>query len=498
MSFQMRISDRLLKPAEQQLAKLCTDRFASRLFEQDATLWGEKAEAEASIRLGWVDPFAIAERVLQEAAQLRDELRSRNIDRIVLCGMGGSSLGPEVIACEAGVQLTVLDSTHPDVVSRALNADLSRTAVVVSSKSGGTVETRSHAELFRAAFLAADLDPTTHMIYVTDPGSALASLAKQGYRVFLADPHVGGRFSALTAFGIVPTVLAGADAARMVADARKIVHLLRTDSPENPALQLAAAISAALPDHFVLLMQEGPDARWGLGNWVEQLVAESTGKNGVGVLPIALPSDAPEFTTVPKNALTVALNHAAGTDSHDISLLAPLGAQMLFWEVATAALGRLMGINPFDQPDVESAKVAARTSLQLSTDIAAQSEQFTEAELVERLRHAVTETGYVAVQAFVDQHSPLGNRAVELREWLAAKLGVPVALGWGPRYLHSTGQLHKGGPAVGAYVQLIDASVAELPIPAETDGFKALMAAQARGDREVLEQHGRTVLTLTQ
>lgn len=500
MTVQLSIQKELEQASQAPLRQLSEDHFASRLLSRDDTLWGKAAHDEASSRLGWVDPFAAAAQVLEEAIQLRDELRAHSIDRIVLCGMGGSSLGPEVIAREAGVQLVVLDSTHPDVVRHALAGDLARTAVVVSSKSGGTIETRSHAETFLAAFHSAGLDPRAHLFYVTDPGSPLSSEAERGYRVFLADPNVGGRFSALTSFGIVPTVLAGADMGRVLSDARDVHELLFADSLENPALRLAAAIAAALPQRYVLLLSEGNEGgsqSWGLSDWIEQLVAESTGKEGVGVLPVALPVGAYELSTPPLHALTLRLN-ASASETAGIALTAPLGAQLLLWEVATAALGRLMRINPFDQPDVEAAKVAARSALQRTVESLDEAGIAHDDELIEQLKEAVPARGYVAIQAFVDRESALGARAALLRERLATELGVPVPLGWGPRYLHSTGQLHKGGPVLGAFVQLVDDSATELPIGgADTSaGFGALMRAQARGDREVLEDRGRTVLRL--
>ena len=279
-------------------------------------------------------------------------------------------------------------------------------------------------------------------------------------------------------------------------------ELLFADSPENPALRLAAAVAAALPERYVLLLSEGSegvDQSWGLSDWIEQLVAESTGKEGVGVLPVALPGGAHELLTPPPHAIAIRLNAPAKDQTSDIALVAPLGAQLLLWEVATAALGRLMRINPFDQPDVEAAKVAARSALQHAAESLGDADAAHDDELIEQLQRAVSANGYVAIQAFVDRESPLGARAVRLRERLAAELGVPVALGWGPRYLHSTGQLHKGGPALGAFVQLVDDSATELPIGLEpAAGFGALMSAQARGDREVLEDRGRTVLRLAQ
>lgn len=496
MTIKAVMSSELERSAVVPLSRLVKDRFASRLFQKDATLWGPAAEEEASRRLGWVDPFSHSERVLREAEQLREDLQKRSITRIVLCGMGGSSLGPEVIAREAAVALTVVDSTHPDVVRRAFEGDLEHTAVVVSSKSGGTLETATHSNLFRETFKAAGLDPAVHMVYVTDPGSPFADYAKDGYRVFLADPTVGGRYSALTAFGIVPTVLAGANMGRVLDEARAARETLRLDSPENPALRLASAIMGAAPEQFVLLLAEPAEAQLALGDWVEQLVAESTGKEGRGFLPIALQPGAFELSNPPANSLVVNIASSI-TPEQGISLTGTLGEQLLLWEVATAALGALMRINPFDQPDVEAAKIAAHAALSQEAEPLAENTLVVESELVNRLRQSLPTNGFVAIQAFVDPDSPQGTSVVRLREHLARELGAPVALGWGPRYLHSTGQLHKGGPALGVFLQVVDSSAEDLLIPDGENGLVQLLHAQANGDRKVLESRGRTVLVVS-
>jgi AraC-like DNA-binding protein len=203
-----------------------------RLAEHDAELWGPEAEHEASIRLGWLDVAAVSRELLPDLLALRDALRAEGVDQVVLCGMGGSSLAPEVICREAGVPLTVLDSTHPDQVRAALDADLARTVVVVSSKSGGTLETDSQRRSFVQAFTAAGIDPAQRVVVVTDPGSPLEQLAREeGYRaVFLADPNVGGRYSALTAFGLVPSALAGADVEALLAQAEPVLATLDDDA----------------------------------------------------------------------------------------------------------------------------------------------------------------------------------------------------------------------------------------------------------------------------
>jgi len=501
------------------VASLVEDRVASRIFDRDAGLWGPEAEPEASIRLGWTDFADRAAATIEAAEALRAELLADGVDRIVLCGMGGSSLAPAVITRWSGVpdeRFVMLDSTHPAAVRRVLDAGLlPRTAVVVSSKSGSTIETRSHLAAFEAAFRGAGIDPASRIVIVTDPGSPLDTDSRAaGRRVFNADPEVGGRFSALTAFGIVPSALAGADVQRLVADAESVRAELAGDHAGNAALRLAAAIAAGLPERYLLAVREADDARWGLGAWIEQLVAESTGKDGRGVLPIALPSDAPEFADTPANALPVLLSSNdddAAADS-GVAVAGSLGAQVLLWEVATAALGRLMGIDPFNQPDVESAKVAARAALAEAPErgpgfpagargaitVEAPPEGVsieTAGDLVAALRAVLPRNGYVAIQAYLDPAGARAGALRALRSRLARELGAPVALGFGPSYLHSVGQLHKGGPALGVFLQLSDDAVPDLEIPG-SKSFGVLIGAQLRGDREVLVTRGRPVIAL--
>ena len=278
------------------LAGLVSDRVAGRIAAQDATLWGPDAEPEASIRLSWVTLPRTSHSLLAEIDALRADLWSEGLDQVVLCGMGGSSLAPEVISRTYGIPLTTLDSTDPSVIQRVVEGDLSHTVVVVSSKSGGTLETDSHRRAFVAAFEAAGIDPASRLVVVTDPGSDLEKLARDaGYRkVFLADPHVGGRYSALTAFGLVPTGLAGVDISELLDEAEEVMDRLAADDPDNPALVLAAAMAGNAGRDKVAIADHGSGIV-GFPDWAEQLVAESTGKLGRGVLPIAV-----EGTTAPE------------------------------------------------------------------------------------------------------------------------------------------------------------------------------------------------------
>ena len=499
------------------LSALRDMKFASRLSSEDATLWGEDAVAEASIRLGWLHAPATAEAVVQEATQFRQELLSRGITRILLSGMGGSSLAPGLIAAETGVHLGVLDATHPDHISRMLNGDLSDTLLVVSSKSGSTIETRSHQAAFAAACEAQGLDPAEHLAVVTDPGSPLEQDARAaGIRVFLANPNVGGRYSALTAFGIVPPVLAGADLGPIIDDALVMRDMIAADTNENPALLLGAALFAEYPERFAVVIAPPAGGSTGLGDWVEQLIAESTGKAGQGLLPLSVRPGAPET----RGAVSRQMHRvwAPALPDHvltrnELAVTVPLGAQFVLWEAATAVLGTLLGVNPFDQPDVEASKQAARELLGNGPTDPRPEVPVYEGELVkigtpegttgvslaDELRGlcgALDSDAYLAIHAYVDRTASESADLVSLRDELAAELPVPVTLGFGPRFLHSTGQLHKGGPRTGVFLQLRDVPRTDCDIPGQPQGFGEVLEAQATGDAHVLRTLGRPVLEL--
>ena len=359
---------------------LVEEKFASRLFAQDATLWGPDAESEASVRLSWVGLPRSSRPLVGEISAVRSELNDAGVDRVVLCGMGGSSLAPEVICAAYGVDLVVLDSSSPDQVRGALT-DLERTVVVVSSKSGSTVETDSQRRAYEQAFTDADIDPATRIVVVTDPGSPLDKQSREaGYRVVNADPDVGGRYSALTAFGLVPSGLAGADIGTLLDEAEAVSDLLGDDDEANPALRLGAAMAGTSPLRNKLVLVDQGSGLHGFPDWAEQLIAESTGKQGTGVLPVVVGDDsAPEVALPPHDVTVARIVPDADPDAHpgvisddvaadstgsDVVVSGSLGAQMLLWEAATAAAGRILGINPFDQPDVESAKKAARSMLE--------------------------------------------------------------------------------------------------------------------------------------
>ena len=500
---------------EQHLPALLEDRIATRIFAKDHTLWGPDAEQESAVRLGWVEAAAVSQPLVSDILALRDALQAEGVTRIVLCGMGGSSLAPEVIAGTAGVELTVLDSTDPEQVSAALADRLAETAIVVSSKSGSTVETDSQRRIFEQAFTDAGIDAKSRIIIVTDPGSPLDKASREaGYRaVFNADPNVGGRFSALTAFGLVPCGLAGVDIQAFLDEAEEAAEILNDDSEDNIGLALGTALGGTSPLRNKIVIAEDGSGIVGFADWAEQLIAESTGKLGTGVLPVVAGPASPEATLGAPDVLVIRLVAADADDvqlgENEVAIAGGLPTQMMVWEFATAVAGRLLGINPFDQPDVEAAKVAARGLLDAQpeptpanfTDGAIEvrggawlGNAATAAEAVSALLAELGPDSYLSVQAYFDRLAYAGLEGV--RDELAAVSGRPVTFGWGPRFLHSTGQFHKGGPAIGVFLQVTAASATDLAIPDRPFTFGELISAQAAGDAQVLSEHGRPVLRL--
>ena len=502
------------------VGELVSDKIASLVTAQDPTLWGPDAESEAAKRLSWVSLDQSSRALAADVLALRAELVAEGLDHIVLAGMGGSSLAPEVITATAGVELVTLDTTDAGQVRSALLKDLDRTVLVVSSKSGGTVETDSHRRTYEKAFTDHGIDPKQRIVVVTDPGSPLQKVAEDaGYRkVFLADPDVGGRYSALTAFGLVPSGLAGADIVGLLDEATAAAAVLVEDDETNPGLRLGALLGLAhnSGSDKVVFADFGSGIA-GFGDWAEQLIAESTGKEGRGLLPVVVEGpSAPGFGDAGTDAI---LTHLGGyddaypaTSGFAVAVSGPLGGQMLLWEYATAIAGRIIGINPFDQPNVEEAKKQARTLLDDPgktddtppglTDGAVQvfAEGFSlgsSADLEQALEaffSSAPALGYVSIQAYLDRLAD--SELAALRETVATRTGLQTTFGWGPRFLHSTGQYHKGGHPNGIFLQITAEVETDLEVPDRPYTFAVLQHAQAAGDAKVLAGKGRPVLHL--
>ncbi|MEO7261992.1 MAG: glucose-6-phosphate isomerase [Jatrophihabitantaceae bacterium] len=512
------------------VTELLQDQVASRITAQDPSLWGADAESEAAKRLSWVSLAETSRPLIAEINALREELAAEGVDHVVLAGMGGSSLAPEVICATAGVALVTLDTTDSGQVRAAIADSLQRTVLVVSSKSGGTVETDSHRRAYEKAFAGQGIDPTRRIVVVTDPGSPLQQTAEDaGYRkVFLADPDVGGRYSALTGFGLVPSGLAGADLTALLDAAAEAATVLSTDSDTNPGLRLGALLGLAHNSTSndgagcdKVVFADFGSGITGFGDWAEQLIAESTGKNGRGLLPVVVESpQAPGFADAGPDAILI---HLGGYDESyppasgwGAAVSGPLGAQLLLWEYATAIAGRIIGINPFDQPNVEEAKKQARALLDAPEQAAQDEPALTDravqvfgtgfdlagastlADALQAFLAAAPERGYVSIQAYLDRHADA--EAAGLRPAMARNTGLQTTFGWGPRFLHSTGQYHKGGHPNGVFLQLTGDVPADaggdLAVPDRPYTFASLQRAQAAGDATVLADKGRPVLHL--
>jgi glucose-6-phosphate isomerase len=514
MSIQVSAHGRAAHAVEATIEHLVSNQIASRIAGKDFTVWGKEAESESAIRLGWVNSATDSSPLIPEITALREHFQSQGVTRFVLCGMGGSSLAPEVITKNYGVELVVLDSTEPEQVLSVVSVEIERTAIIVSSKSGSTVETDSQKRIFEEAFTTAGIEKTERIVIVTDPGSPMEAAAiSDGYRVFNADPNVGGRYSALTAFGLVPSGLAGANISQLVSEAESVADLLSEDSASNPALLLGAAMArtsaaAGYKDKLGILADASLP---GFGDWAEQLIAESTGKIDKGVLPVVLTPESFELSAGQDDLLLAHVGISARDTQDGVAVSGALGAQFILWEYATAIASYLLGVNPFDQPDVESAKIAARGMLEnraaiaepifVSEGIEVRVHNLTLSNAneikaaVAELLNALAEDGYVSIHAYLNRNGSYS--AESLRNAIAVKSGRPTTFGWAPRFLHSTGQYHKGGPKQGVFLQLIAHSDSDIHVPGRDFTLGQLIASQAAGDAQVLADLGRPVLSLT-
>jgi glucose-6-phosphate isomerase len=486
---------------------------AAAIVAKDATLWGPDPAAEAAIRLGWLDCSTVSRALVPQIEALRDHLRASAVDHVVLAGMGGSSLAPEVIAATYGIELTTLDTTDPGQIAAALSDRLSTTVLVVSSKSGGTLETDSHRRAYEEAFRAARIDPADRIVVVTDPGSPLHAIATEaGYRIFEADPNIGGRYSALSAFGLVPTGLAGVPIDELLDQAAAVLPSLSADDG-NPALALGAALGGyGNAGHDKVVIADAGSGIVGFGDWAEQLIAESTGKRGRGLLPVVVGTvDSPGFTD---RADTHLVTLGGSPPDVGTSVNGPLGAQFMLWEFATAVAGRVIGIDPFNQPNVQESKDNTKSVLDKAGDgplpegepafVDGAVEVHGDATLLgnaadlgavfDALLAAIPGNGYLAVMAYLDRIHDAATAT--LRDAFAERIAHPVTFGWGPRFLHSTGQYHKGGPPVGVFLQITGADAFDIEVPGRPFSFGRLQLAQALGDSQAIESRSRPLVRL--
>lgn len=538
------LNPELLEPGlARGLAGLEQEAVVRRIWERDWTVW-KPADGEISIRLGWLQAPETAIAGIPDLEVFAASVRGLGLTRAVILGMGGSSLAPEVFGRlfptgPDGIDIEVLDTTEPeDVAAAAARFPADKTLFVVSSKSGTTSEMAALFSFFydRAVAELGDDHAGRRFVAITDPGTSLETLARERHfrRVFQARPDIGGRFSALSAFGLVPAALKGLDLHRLMAPARAMAEACRTERPaDNPGARLGAILGAAAlagRDKLTFLM---PRRLRPLGAWLEQLIAESTGKEGRGIVPIVEDRPGPAdsygrdrlFAEIgaPQAALAkLGVPGPAGVSSPVVRLPLDdpydLGGHFFLWEFATAVAGRLLDINPFDQPDVESAKRRTREvlstgpgrdagrggtgrpftgGLRAGCDGGTQGPRPAFQGFLAQRRDG----DYLAILAFLPKREGVEDMLSVLATGLRLKTGLPVTVGFGPRYLHSTGQLHKGDGNRGLFLMLTASELPDLAIP-EAAGVKraaadfgTLFRAQAKGDALALEEKGRRVLT---
>ncbi|HEX5760703.1 MAG TPA: hypothetical protein VF121_16060 [Thermoanaerobaculia bacterium] len=516
---------------EARLARWEEEGFGRRLWARDATLWSPQPLPELADRLGWLGLHETMAAELPELERFGAALAAEGVRDLVVLGMGGSSLAPEVFQRALGnapghPRLAVLDSTHPDAVQGlAARLDLARTLFLVSSKSGTTTETLSFFRAFWDLARRKLPAPGERFAAITDPGTPLAALAgERGFRqIFAAPPDVGGRYSALSVFGLAPAAGIGADTAGLLAAARRLAAACGPEVPaqRNSALALGAALGElALAGRDKLTFAAAPRLE-SFPDWIEQLVAESTGKQGRGIVPVAgeppgspaaYGSDRVFVALAGDGEDDFALQHVArlAEAGHPAVLFrlaagAELGAEMLRWEIAVAAAGAVLGIHPFDQPDVQLAKDLARAALSSAREHPAARGGGAGGAEVAAAAPGLGRTlgewlagarpgGYLGLHAYLAPTAAVTAALRRLQGALRDATGLAATAGYGPRFLHSTGQLHKGGPAGGLFLQLVDRPRAELAVPEAGFGFGELLAAQAEGDRRALLQRGRGVL----
>ncbi len=506
--------------------------FSRRLWSKDSTLWSSIPVPEITDRLGWLSLPETMAGHLDDLTAFGGEVKAAGMRHVALLGMGGSSLAPEVFQRTFGnasgyPALIVLDSTHPAAV-RAVESqiDLRRTLFLVSSKSGTTTETLSLFRHFWQRLGRVSAKPGDHFVAITDPETPLVRLARERAfrRVFLAPPDVGGRYSAVTVFGLVPAMLVGVDVRRLLDRARQMAAACGPGVPEpdNPGLILGAALGEQAlggRDKVTLIVSPSLDA---LPSWIEQLIAESTGKDGKGIVPVVdEPAAQPDQYGTDRLFVYLRLE---GDDTRDLDAKvgaleasghpvirihvaekADLGQEYFRWEVAVAAAGAALGIHPFNQPDVQLAKELAQQAMAQGSGSGSGPGRGDAVELSaarpEAMARALREWtaqvrpgDYIGLQAYLAPTGQTTAALQQIRSTLRDRLRVATTLGYGPRFLHSTGQLHKGGPNTGVFLQIVDEPLDDLAVPETNYTFGALIAAQALGDLRAMRQRGRRVL----
>jgi len=530
---------------EKIIVELENKNIVERIWQKDHTVW-RKDPTEISNRLGWLDCLEVTRKSFAEINSLVEGIKQEGFTSALLMGMGGSSLAPEVFRLTFGIHegyldLHILDSTHAEAIleyEKKLNPE--KTLYIVSTKSGGTVETMSFMKYFYNSVLKklGKEKVSKHFVAITDPGSGLEEIAKKlNFRkIFLNDPNIGGRYSALSLFGIVPAALVGVDIEKLFDETSTMIFECRKKEVSNNSGAKLGGIIGTLAKEGIdkLTFMNSPKLKY-LGAWLEQLIAESTGKNGNGILPVDLEPTS-SLNDYAKDRVFVYIK-IVGDDLYDerikeikssgfpmieieLENIYRLGAEFFRWEFAISVAGYVMNIQPFDQPNVESAKIAARTMMKefqekgklpelkssLQQDDIKVFSDFKIENLKDVLPHFLTDTrsgkNYVTIQAYLKPDEKTWLHLENLRLRILVKYKVATTLGYGPRFLHSTGQLHKGDSGNGFFIQFISDITKDAPIPDEAGksdssiSFGTLIRAQSLGDRQALIDSKRRVLSI--
>ena len=551
--FHANLKEHTLKIVEHVL-DLDKNNIVDRIWKNDYKVWNNSAD-DISNRLGWLHSPNVMQNAVFEIKSFVDEIRESKFNKAILLGMGGSSLAPEVFRSifktKIGfLDLVVLDSTDPGAVLKIESEmDVKNTLFIVSTKSGGTVETISFMKYFYHLVFKkiGKKDAGKHFIAITDPGSGLEKQAKElGFRkIFLNDPNIGGRYSALSYFGLVPAALIGMDILKLLEKGNRMADYSREsvllETGQNTAAWLGAIMGGLALEEIDKLTFISSSSLLYIGTWIEQLVAESTGKLGKGILPVC--STGPGSPEIYSNDRLFIYIKLEGEDDYDQSMklleeaghpvvkiivkdIYDLGSEMFRWEIATIVAGHILKINPFDQPDVESAKISAREmvtefkktgklpvlpvtldadGLKVYTSVRGESINTVVNTFLEPLvtsEDASNRKRYLAIQAYLNPTDEIRILLEKLSEKIQNQFGVAVTIGFGPRFLHSTGQLHKGDDGTGLFLQLLANMPEDCAIPdnpkddTSSISFGILKTSQALGDRQALIDAGRDVMRI--
>jgi glucose-6-phosphate isomerase len=540
-TIQFSIPENIQKAVEERLLQWQHSNTAKGIWHKEASVWKEKPEEQVEIsnRLGWLSlpemELCNINKIMTFATEVKD-----SFTKVLLLGMGGSSLAPEVFAKTFGHKegypsLAIVDSTHPAVIKKILDTyDLQKTLFVVASKSGGTAETSSFFYTFYEALAKLTSHPGKNFVALTDPGSNFEKIAKEKkfLKIFSTPPEVGGRYSVLTEFGMVPAALMGINIAKFLDEAKKLQTQCKPGikAEENPGLHLGAVLGElAKTGRDKITFYVSPEIA-SFPQWVEQLVAESTGKEGKGILPVAdenfegLEYYGDDRVLVffkvrgGKNASIENIEHGARLDNipvisielHDVYSLAQ---EFYRWEFATASASIILGINPFDQPNVQLAKTLANESLKayketgslpVETPVVTDGniEVLTPAQggnvksVVDNFLTQAKNGDYLGICAFVEYGKEIDEALTELRQAILKRYKIAVTLGYGPRFLHSTGQLHKGDGNNGLFIQIVNDIQDDVEVVGQGYSFGTLITAQAQGDAKALLSKKRRLLKL--